>query len=160
MSASRGAVWVAAGLCLCLSAPALSAPAAPGAPAAPAAAAPAKAAPAKGAPAKGAAAKGKKPPVRPTSGPVAAALKDKAPQIQECAIANALDKGAKKVEIHVRVTINNTGAVIDSQVDITADGGDSAQIKSCVETALRSAKFPPVKTPLATAEQTWTLAAQ
>ncbi|MFO0577055.1 MAG: hypothetical protein U1A78_23875 [Polyangia bacterium] len=158
MSASRGAVWAAAGLFLCLSlAPVLAAPAlaAPGAPAAPA-----KGAPAKGAPAKGAAAKGKKPPPRPTGGPVAAALKDKAPQIQECAVANALNKGAKKVEIHVRITINSTGAVIDSQVDINTDGGDSAQVKSCVETALRSAKFPPVKTPLATAEQTWTLAAQ
>lgn len=149
MSASRGAVWAAAGLFL--SVPALAAPGAP--------AAPAKAAPAKGAPAKGAAAKGKKPP-GPTGGPVAAALKDKASQIQACAVANALDKGAKKVEIHVRITINSTGAVIDSQVDINADGGDSAQVKSCVETALRSAKFPPVKTPLATAEQTWTLAAQ
>lgn len=160
MSASPGAVWAAAGLflrALILSAPVLSAPvlsapalAAPGAPGAPG----------KAAPAKGAAAKGKKPPTRPTGGPVAAALKDKAAQIQECAVANALDRGAKKVEIHVRVTINSTGAVIDSQVDITADGGDSAQVKSCVETALRSAKFPPVKTPLATAEQTWTLAAQ
>jgi hypothetical protein len=156
-------VWAAAGLILCLSAPALSAPAAPAADpvkGAPAKGAPAKGAPAKGAPAKGAPAKGKKPPARPTSWPVAAALKDKAPQIQECAVTNALDKGAKKVEIHVRVTINNTGTVIDSQVDITADGGDSAQAKSCVETALRGAKFPPVKTPLATAEQTWTLAAQ
>jgi hypothetical protein len=118
----------------------------------------AKAAPAKGAPAKG---KGKKPgPAGPKNSALSAALSDKGAAIQKCAIEHAMEKGANKCTIDVRVTINRTGGVVDRQIDVSADGGDGAAVKSCVEALVNTAKFPAVSTPLATAQQSWTIAAQ
>lgn len=138
MSVSARALWVqCAAMVLCLAAPA-----------------PAEAAPVKGKK------PGKVKPVKTSKSPLEAALSDKAPQVQDCAMKHALDKGAKRVDIKVHVTINNQGSLVDSQITVNADGGDSAQVKSCVETAVRSATFPKINTPLATADKSWTLATQ
>lgn len=102
----------------------------------------------------------KKPPPKSNTSPLAMVLKAKAPQIQECVISNALDKGAKKVDIHVRVTINKQGGVENTEIELTADGGDKDKTKACVEGVVRSATFPAISTPLATAEQSWSLSAQ
>lgn len=102
----------------------------------------------------------KKPPPKSDKSPLAMALSSKAPQIQECVIANALDKGAKTVDIKVRVTVNKEGGVVNTEIQLTADGGDQAKTKSCVEDVVRTATFPPIKTQLGVAEQSWTLSAQ
>lgn len=116
---------------------------------------PAEAAPAK---AKGSA-KGKKAP-KTSSSPLSNALNEKGGQIQQCAIDHALEKGAKKVDVNVRVTINKQGSVVDTKLDVNVEGGDGAKVKACIDGVVRTAKFPPVSTPLATAERRWTMAAQ
>jgi hypothetical protein len=113
--------------------------------------------PAKSAPSKG---KGKKGPSGPKNSALSNALSDKGSGIQKCAIDFALEKGANKVTVDVHVTINRTGAVVDRTIEVTADTGDTTKVKECVETLVNAAKFPAVPTPLATAQQSWTIAAQ
>lgn len=126
--------------------------------AAPPAAAPAKAAPAKAASGKG---KGKKAgPAGPKNPALSAALNDKGTAIQKCVIDNAMERGANQCTVDVRVTINRTGGVVDRQIEVTADGGDKDAVRTCVEQLVNSAKFPSVSTPLATAQQSWTVKAQ
>lgn len=104
-------------------------------------------------------AKGKKPP-KGQSSALSNALNEKGGQVQQCAIDNALEKGAKKVDVDVRVTINKQGGVVDTKIDVKVEGGDGAKVKECVEKVVRTAKFPAVATPLATAERHWTTVAQ
>ena len=87
-------------------------------------------------------------------------------------IDNAMERGAAKVDVDVRVTIESTGAVADSQVTVKVQWGDDAKLgeperkdaqakaQECVEQLVNATKFPTVKTRLATAERTWTVAAQ
>jgi hypothetical protein len=102
----------------------------------------------------------KKAPPKTSTSPISAVLREKAPQVQECVIGNALDKGAKKVDIRVKVTINKAGAVVNTEIEVTSDGGDKDKTKTCVESLVRAATWPAISTPLATAEQSWTLTAQ
>lgn len=88
------------------------------------------------------------------------ALRDKGPAVQQCAVEYGMEKGAKKVVVSVRVTINNTGAVVDSHVTANVTDGDDSKVRACVEQVVRSAKFPPVPTPLATDERSWTVAVE
>lgn len=118
---------------------------------------PAKAPAAKAPAAKG---KGKKGPSGPKNSALSNALNDKGQAIQKCIIDHAMEKGANKVTADVHVTINRTGAVVDQTIEVTGDGGDKTQVKECVEALVKSAKFPSVPTPLATAQQSWTVAAQ
>jgi hypothetical protein len=105
-------------------------------------------------------AKGKKAPPKTKNSALSAALDEKGAAIKQCAIDHALEKGAQKVDVDVRVTINKQGAVVDKQVTVKVAGGDDSKVKACVENAVQSAKFPQVPTPLATAERTWSVAAQ
>ena len=105
-------------------------------------------------------AKGKKPPAGAKNTTLSNALRDKGAAVQQCAIEHALEKGAKKVVVSVRVTINNKGDVVDRLVTASVTDGDDSKVKECVEGVVRSAKFPPVPTPLATDERSWTIAAQ
>lgn len=120
------------------------------------------AAPAKAAPtAAGAAAKGKKTPlIGAKNSSLSGALAEKGPAVQQCAIEHAMEKGAKKVVVSVRVTINNRGEVIDSRVNANVTDGDDSKVKACVESVVRSAKFPAIPTPMATDERSWTIAAE
>jgi len=117
------------------------------APAAPKAAAPASTA-------------GKKPLTGAKHSTLSTALLEKGPAVQQCAVEHALEKGAKKAVVSVRVTINNKGEVVDSRVTANVTDGDDSKVKACVEAAVRSAKFPAVPTPLATDERSWTVAAE
>ena len=104
-------------------------------------------------------AKGKKPP--PTgakNSTLSSALLDKGPAVQQCAIEHAMDKGAKKVVVSVRVTINSKGDVVDRRVTANVTDGDGSKVKECVEAVVRSAKFPAIPAPLATDERSWTIA--
>jgi hypothetical protein len=87
------------------------------------------------------------------------ALLDKGAAVQQCAIEHAMDKGAKKVVVSVRVTINNTGKVVDSRVTANVTDGPDSEVKACVESLVRTARFPPIPTPMATDERSWTVAA-
>lgn len=144
---------------LCLaSLAALALVAAPLGPVSAAPPAPAKAAPGKAAPAKG---KGKKSGASgPKSSALSAALSDKGAAIQKCAMEHAMEKGANRCTVDVRVTINRTGGVVDRQIEVTPDCVNTAAVKTCVEELVNTAKFPAVSTPLATAQQSWTIAAQ
>ena len=88
------------------------------------------------------------------------ALLEKGPAVQQCAVEHAMEKGAKKAVVSVRVTINNKGEVVDSRVTANVTDGDGSRVKSCVESVVRSARFPAVPTPLATDERSWTVAAE
>lgn len=101
-----------------------------------------------------------KKPTGAKSGTLGTALLEKGPAVQKCAIENALDKGAKKATVSVRVTINNTGAVVDSKVTANVIDGDGIKVQSCVEALMRSTRFPAVPTPLATDERSWTFAVE
>ncbi|MFO0579388.1 MAG: serine/threonine-protein kinase [Polyangia bacterium] len=105
-------------------------------------------------------ARGKKPPAGAKNTTLSNALRDKGAAVQQCAIEHALEKGAKKVVVTVRVTINNKGDVVDRLVTASVTDGDDSKVKECVEGVVRSAKFPAVPTPLATDERSWTIAAQ
>ncbi len=106
-------------------------------------------------------AKGKKPPL--TGGKnstLSNALMEKGPAVQQCAVEHAMEKGAKKVVVSVRVTINNKGEVIDRRINANVTDGDDTKVKACVEAVVRTAKFPPIPTPMATDERSWTIAAE
>lgn len=125
---------------------AAKAPELPAGPAAPPAAAPGPA-------------KGKKPALSGgKNATLSNALLEKGAAVQQCAIENALEKGAKKVTVSVRVTINSTGQVVDKRVTADVTEGDGAKVKSCVEDVVRTAKFPAIPTPMATDERSWTIA--
>lgn len=115
---------------------------------------------AKTAPAAPGPARGKKPPPGPKNSTLSNALLEKGPAVQQCAVEHAMEKGAKKVVISVRVTINSKGEVVDRRVSANVTDGDDSKVKECVEAVVRSAKFPPVPTPLATDERSWTIAAE
>lgn len=105
--------------------------------------------------------KGKKPP--PTgakSSTLSGALLEKGAAVQQCAVEHAMEKGAKKVVISVRVTINSKGEVVDRRVTANVTDGDGSKVKECVEAVVRTAKFPAIPTPLATDERSWTIAAE
>lgn len=105
--------------------------------------------------------KGKKPP--PTgakNSTLSNALLEKGAAVQQCAVEHAMDKGAKKVVVSVRVTINSKGEVIDRRVTANVTDGDDSKVKECVEAVVRTAKFPAIPTPLATDERSWTIAAE
>lgn len=88
------------------------------------------------------------------------ALLEKGPAVQQCAVEHGMDKGAKRVTVSVRVTINSTGQVVDSHINANVVDGDSSKVKSCVESVVRTAKFPSIPTPMATEERSWTVAAE
>lgn len=98
------------------------------------------------------------PPAGAKNTTLANALRDKGPAVQQCAIEHAMEKGAKKAVISVRVTINNKGEVVDSRVTASVTDGDESKVRACVESVVRSAKFPAIPTPLATDERSWTIA--
>lgn len=123
-------------------------------------ASPPPAAPATPAPAAAPARVKKLPPTGAGSSTLAGALREKGPAVQQCAIQHAMEKGAKKVVVSVRVTINNKGEVVDSRVTASVTDGDDSKVKACVESVVRSARFPAIPTPLATDERSWTIAAE
>lgn len=115
----------------------------------------AKAAPTAAAPA---ATKGKKPPTGAKNSTLSNALLEKGAAVQQCAVEHAMEKGAKKVVVSVRVTINSKGEVVDRRVTANVTDGDGSKVKECVEAVVRSAKFPAIPAPLATDERSWTIA--
>jgi hypothetical protein len=102
----------------------------------------------------------KKGPVGAKNAALSNALNEKGEAVQKCAIENGLEKGGKKAEVAVRVTINKQGGVVDTQITAKVDGAANDAVRDCVEKLVRTAKFPAVPTPLATSERAWTVASQ
>lgn len=100
--------------------------------------------------------RGKKP--KGTAQTLSQMLTDKSSQVQDCAGQHALDKGAGRVDISTKVTINNRGQVISIVTNVTLDKGDGgAKVKECVDTLIRSIAFPPSDAPLITIDRNWTI---
>jgi len=79
--------------------------------------------------------------------------------VQNCA-GKALDRGANKVEVYTKVTINSKGQIVAITTTVTVDrAGFSENVKQCVDGLLGAIKFPPVpQAPLTTIERSWTIA--
>lgn len=79
--------------------------------------------------------------------------------VQNCA-GKALDRGANKVEVYTKVTINSKGQIVAITTSVTVDKpGQSESVKQCVDGLLYQIKFPPIQSaPLTTIERTWTIA--
>jgi hypothetical protein len=79
--------------------------------------------------------------------------------VQNCA-GKALDRGANKVEVYTKVTINSKGQIVAITTTVTVDRvGFSENVKQCVDGLLQAIKFPPVpQAPLITIERSWTIA--
>jgi len=79
--------------------------------------------------------------------------------VQNCA-GKALDRGANKVEVYTRVTINSRGQIVVITTTVTVDRvGFSENVKQCVDGLLGQIKFPPIpQAPLTTIERSWTIA--
>ena len=110
---------------------------------------------------KGKGKKGKKP--KGTAATLSQMLTDKSSVIQDCAGKHALDKGASRVDISTKVTINNRGQVISlvTHVTLDKDKGDGAEkVKECVDAQIRSIGFPPSEAPLITIDRNWTVASK
>lgn len=77
--------------------------------------------------------------------------------VMQCAVKQALDKGANKVDVTAKVTINNRAQVIDVNVKVTVDKGDPAGVRGCVQTLIQQVKFPASDAPLTTIERDWSI---
>lgn len=85
-------------------------------------------------------------------------LQEKSSQVQDCAGQHALDKGANRVDIATKVTINNRGQVISINTSVHLDKGEGTPVKECIESLIRTIKFPPSEAPMITIERNWTIA--
>ena len=107
------------------------------------------------APAKGKG-KGKKP--TGTAAELTAMLQAKGSQVQDCAVSEALDKGASSVEIATHVTINGRGQVINIKTNVKVDKGpDGSKVRECIDDLIKKIDFPQSAAPMITIERNWTI---
>ena len=107
------------------------------------------------APAKGKA-KAKKP--TGTAAELTAMLQAKGSQVQDCAVSEALDKGANSVEIATHVTINGRGQVINIKTNVKVDKGpDGTKVRECIDDLIKKIEFPNSAAPMITIERNWTI---
>ncbi len=107
------------------------------------------------APAKGKA-KAKKP--TGTAAELTAMLQAKGSQVQDCAVSEALDKGATSVEIATHVTINGRGQVINIKTHVNVDKGpDGTKVRECIDDLIKKIEFPNSAAPMITIERHWTI---
>ena len=66
------------------------------------------------------------------------------------------DRSPERAPVPCRDQRRDDGEALLADVD----GGDGGKVKACVEGAIGATRFPTIDTPLATAERTWTVAAQ
>lgn len=84
-------------------------------------------------------------------------LNEKRDAIQDCAVKEALERGAQSAHITTKVTINSRGQVVDSRVEVKLQGGEAHApgVRTCVEQVLKQIKFPRSDAPLIQIERTW-----
>lgn len=103
--------------------------------------------------------KGKKPTKADAQQEASNLLYQQGDAVENCAGKKALDKGASKVEVYTKVTVNSKGQVVNIVTSVTVDkSGYSEDVKQCVDLLIRGLKFPPIAAPLTTIERTWTIA--
>lgn len=103
--------------------------------------------------------KGKKP--KGTAATLSQMLTDKSSLVQDCAVQHGLDKGADRVDVSTKVTINNRGQVISINTNVHLDKGDGGpKVKDCVDSLIRAISFPPSEAPLITIDRNWTVASK
>lgn len=83
------------------------------------------------------------------------ALLKKSEAIQDCGVTYGIDKGATKVLIETRVTIDSSGSILQIDTTVAVDKCDTNPIKSCVDQVIRSIQFPAIPAPLTTIERSW-----
>ena len=107
------------------------------------------------APAKG---KGKAKKPTGTAAELTAMLQAKGSQVQDCAVSEALDKGAASVEIATHVTINGRGQVINIKTHVNVDKGpDGTKVRECIDDLIKKIEFPNSAAPMITIERHWTI---
>ena len=107
------------------------------------------------APAKG---KGKAKKPTGTAAELTAMLQAKGSQVQDCAVSEALDKGANSVEIATHVTINGRGQVINIKTNVKVDKGpDGTKVRECIDDLIKKIEFPNSAAPMITIERHWTI---
>ena len=107
------------------------------------------------APAKG---KGKAKKPTGTAAELTAMLQANGSQVQDCAVSEALDKGANSVEIATHVTINGRGQVINIKTNVKVDKGpDGTKVRECIDDLIKKIEFPNSAAPMITIERHWTI---
>lgn len=86
---------------------------------------------------------------------LSAILQNQGDAVQDCAVKHALNRGSNSVDIKAKVTINNSGQLIDLRIDVKLDKGDPAPVRECMEKLVRGLKFPKSDAPLITIERDW-----
>ncbi len=85
-------------------------------------------------------------------------LQAKGSAVQDCAVNHGLDKGASKVAIVTKVTINGRGQVINIQTTVNLDkGSEGDKVRDCVNELIKSIRFPESAAPMITIERNWTI---
>lgn len=104
-----------------------------------------------------ASAKAKKAKKSAASAQMAKLLEAQGQGVMQCAVKQALDKGANSVNIDARVTVNNRGQVINVVVTAKVDKGDPKPVRDCIDTLIRAIKFPASEAPLTEIQRDWTI---
>jgi hypothetical protein len=93
----------------------------------------------------------------PAAAQMAKLLEAQGQGVMQCAVKQALDKGASKVEVDAKVTVNNRGQVIDVNVAAKVEKGDPKPVRECVDALIRALKFPASDAPLTTVQREWAI---
>ena len=101
--------------------------------------------------------KAKKPKTSAASVQTAKLLEEQGQGVMQCAVKQALDKGANKVDIVAKVTVNNRGQVVGVNVTAKADNKEHKGVHDCVDALIRSIRFPASESPLTEVQRDWTI---
>lgn len=101
--------------------------------------------------------KTKKPKTNAAAAEMARLLEAQGQGVMQCAVKQALDKGANKVDVEAKVTINNRGQVIDVKTKVVVDKGENKGVRDCVDALIRSIKFPASEAALTTLLRDWSI---
>lgn len=94
------------------------------------------------------------------SASVDAVIDARQPDIRQCALEHAIQRGAKSVELSAKLLINNDGRVMGCQVTVKLDQGDKKPVSDCVDKVLRTVQFPRSTVSFRNALRNWKFAVQ
>lgn len=84
-------------------------------------------------------------------------LEEQGQGVMQCAVKQALDKGANRVDITAKVTVNNRGQVVAVNVNAKADNKEHKGVHDCVDGLIRTIRFPASEAPLTEVQREWTI---
>ncbi len=84
-------------------------------------------------------------------------LEEQGQGVMQCAVKQALDKGANRVDVVAKVTVNNRGQVVAVNVTAKADMKDHQGVRACVDALIRSIRFPASEAPLTEVQREWSI---